>query len=377
MAVSAPPPATTKAVPVDPAVTDGQSSSTSAVDQLASDESGSGEEALANPVAPELSTAAELELQRITYNRPKWITSDALLRDEGVSYGMGLRGAGGLSPTAIEQKLKAIDGWYKVRERVVARRIEQLDERLGKIADQEAESLRLEEEHRAALAAVPEARGLEANPYGQVVLKSVGLGITSLVFGAFLEWWFSAAYATGVAVLVAAAVWLVGQVGTAPSSTYLLTDVGEPDRATWKKLLEEVGFPVVATVLFAVLSYGTLATGLVFATALVCLFVFAYVGRGASRELLRLPQLASVRRNQRQQNKDLSKERERLAELMNGARNKRTMELPAQQTALLNDREALELRLVSIQAESERKQALFLSEYYLTAENPSFGGINN
>ena len=340
-------------------------------DSLLIDESG------VRQAGTELNTAAELELQRITFNRPKWITSDAQLRDEGVSYGMGLRGEAGLTPEAVQRKLAAIAGWYAVRERVVATRIRQLDERIAEIAPELERAADDEREHREALAAVTPVAFAPKATLRQVGLRAVGLTASVLTFGTFLTWWFAAAYVTATAVLMAAVVVLLAVAGTAPTYTVLLTDEAEPARRTWKRLVEQLGLPLIGTLILVAMSYETWAPFPLAAAALATLFVGAFLGRAAAREYLRLPGLLDEQRRARHDARLGEETRARHRDGADAALLRRRSELPTRRDRLRDDREALELRLESIRAESERKQALFLSEYYLTLDNPGFGGFPN
>ena len=324
-----------------------------------------------------LDVAFEVEQQRIVFNRPQWITNDSLLRDEGVAFAMGHRGSGGTDPQAVAKKLDAIHGWYQVRATVVERRVEQLDQLLDDLDLERARLLATAKDARAESRELLDPEAERDGEFGRVVLRAAGLIAVALTFGALLVWWFAQGRDLGEATLLALGVWMIGNASVAPATTYLLTDEPELRRARWKQLVEEFGFPVAGGVLVLCFSYGSQPWPVTIGFALSATLLFAFVGRAALREVLRLPAQRALRKSLSAKQQTVDAERARLEAAAATAEQEVQSRLSPKLETLRADKHALGLRQASIAAESYRKQALFLSEYHLTLATPSFGTVEN
>ena len=327
------------------------------------------------------SLAYELEIQRITFNQPRWLTSDSLLRDEGVHFGMGLRGVGGADEPAVQRKLDAIAEWYGLRGRVFERRIAQINAELDDIATDtailseeieadyasaDADEARLRQERTAQLATT------EPGLVTRRTVQTVGLTLAALVQGALVFWYLAPSYTPAVTALLTATVWLLGNAGTRPRMSYYLTDRLPSARARWKQLLEDIGLPAVATLILLALGHEAHARLVSAAIAPAVYFGFAFVGRGAFRELAALPELYAARRRDRQLLKLGQPTRSPRHDERETKRRASVAELEQRGVELREERRIHELRVVSNAGESQRKRDLFLSEFHLALATPSF-----
>ena len=316
------------------------------------------------PVLPQ----GERDVMAVTYNRPRWITQDSLLRDEGVYYGMGL----GDDPDAaalVDEKLQTIRDWYEVRAAVVRRREEQLED----LRDRAARKVQTLEERRAETEARrdeaeasyhPRADHLRARLMTAVPL----VGTTVLHLGLVLWFLWATDWPRVFVVLVGAALWAAGHAASEPVATFLLVNTSDERRTRWKQLSEEWGLPVAASVALALLGYGAQGPLMTAAVTLVSAPLFALVGRAVMRVLLGTP---DDKRHRRRVDHDRHLATVALARHERDLRDLRT-EIErerAAETQLRHDSDALQLRLLAIERERDRKVNLFLSEFRLTTYN--------
>ena len=328
----------------------------------------------------------ELEIQRITFNRPRWLTSDTLLREEGVSFGMGLRGTAGLTDEAVQKKLATIADWFRLRALVFQKRVEQIDDELGRLSasqlllSSEGEYAQLKAtteamEHREAVRVL--IAQSQPGMLARRTLQTVGLCIATLVQATLIYWYLSGSYEQLVTLLLTASVWLLGNASTRPRMSYFLTDKNPNSRALWKQQLEDIGLPAAATLITLAIGYATHPWITTLALAPAIYAGFAFIGRGAFRELAALPELYGERRRGRK----LLKHSEEVSTTSEShyldLRQRTTNDFATDFSKLRNERHMLELRIVSIQQELVRKQNLFLSEFHLAIATPSFVDADN
>lgn len=312
------------------------------------------------PVLPQ----GEREVMAVTYNRPRWITQDSLLRDEGVYYGRGL-GDDADAAALVDEKLGAIRDWYDLRAAVVRRREEQLED----LRDRAARKVQALEERRAEAEGLRDAAEARYHPHVDQLrarlLTAVPLAATTVLHLGLVLWFLAGTDGPpALVLLLAAALWTAGHAASEPIATFLLVNTTDERRTRWKQLAEEWGLPVAASLALASLGYASRGPLVTAAVTIVSAPLFALVGRALMRVILGTP---DDRRSRRRVAHD------RHLATAETARHTRTLERlgaelereRATETQLRHDSDALQLRLLAIEGERDRKVNLFLSEFRL------------
>lgn len=275
--------------------------------------------------------------------RPDWIASDALLRDEGVLFGLAHPIAGPLADTVLSEKLACIDAAFAVRKAEAAQVRAKAQARLDALEERRAELLAAREESRSP--------ALDDAPWPRHVLGVVlAGGAAALSYAVVAELLAPARFDSPV--LVAAATVAAGLSGQFATVSMLFTSdhahLEQPGAAElWKVRLTEFALPLVAA-LFAV-AWGASVRPLELSAVsfLMLALVFLVAGRLALSSIS--PLWASLRLGRARRQATLAADDERLRE-------ERVRLLVA-----LHDGESE----AAIDAECTRKRSLLLSEVAL------------
>ncbi|HLO45441.1 MAG TPA: hypothetical protein VK175_13980 [Leadbetterella sp.] len=281
---------------------------------------------------------------------PYWLSNEDALRDEGVIFG--------LSDTKPEEKLKIIDSIFQKKASGLKQKREELSERIGElnlfIEKQNEEILAIEQKSKLAI----EQESKEENLFRVAVglLLSVGMcaGNYYLIdeglktsFPENHQW-------------IAWGVFLTGMFSLYNPVAVIHND----SKLTWKRLLEEFGMPLAASIFVFVQVYEALPLYKSLAFLLFTFFAFMISGKillgsiaRLKYELRALNQNLNIRGDKKKVNTDWQFKKEEISLEIEKIRIEKWKILP--------DLNEIEAQMAKINAEKEAIVNVFMSEYNL------------
>jgi hypothetical protein len=281
---------------------------------------------------------------------PYWLSNEDALRDEGVIFG--------LSDTKPEEKLKIIDSIFQKKASGLKQKRDELSERIGELnlfLEKKNEELQsLEQKSLAANQQEPKEENLLRVTVGLLLSVGMCVGNYFLIdeglknsFPENHQWIAWGVFLTGMFCLY-------NPVAVIHNDTKL----------TWKRLLEEFGMPLAASIFVFVQVYEAVHLYKSLAFMLFTFFAFMISGKillgsiaRLKYELRALNQNLNIKSDKRKVSTDWQKEKEDV----NGAIEK----IRVEKWKILPDLNEIEAQMAKINAEKEAIVNVFMSEYNL------------
>ncbi|MCP9763322.1 hypothetical protein [Lacihabitans soyangensis] len=281
---------------------------------------------------------------------PYWLSNEDALRDEGVIFG--------LSDTKPEEKLKIIDSIFQKKASGLKQKREELSERIGELnlfmEKQNEEIIAIDQKSKLAIEQEAKEENLLRVAVG--LLLSIGMCagnyflIDEGLKNSFLEshnW-------------IAWGVFLTGMFSLYNPVAVIHNDA----KLTWKRLLEEFGMPLAASIFVFVQVYEAVPLYKSLAFLLFTFFAFMISGKillgsiaRLKYELRALNQNLNIKENKKKVNTDWQAKKDEI--------NSEIEKIRVEKWKILPDLNEIEAQMAKINAEKEAIVNVFMSEYNL------------
>lgn len=291
-----------------------------------------------------------------------WLKDENLLRDEGVYFGL-------TSDEYPTEKLDTIDSYYEEFISQLEKAIALHDAGFSTI-DEEVKSIRetiAEKEHNLKQAVAEYV--LAPNDFWRIVAGLAGYGFIMLfnfwlVFELFgSSWQFP--------VMITLGVYLFGLLTSFSRQSWLLNFNKMEAPVSWKVVLEELGIPLVASLMLIVWAFDRLSAWQLAAFFLFSVFFFLFVGKGFLTSIQQISAEYKISAENRQQNayrrekvRELKAEIAKLKGLLDRLREDRIQ--------LARSKFDRSLELENLRKKKETVKSYFLSEYKLARESKKY-----
>jgi hypothetical protein len=281
---------------------------------------------------------------------PHWLSNEDALRDEGVIFG--------LSETKPEEKLKIIDAIFQKKASGLKQKRDELSERIGELnlfmEKQNEQILAIEQKSQAATEQESKEENLLRVVVGLVLSIGMCAGNYFLIdeglrnsFAENHRW-------------IAWGVFLTGMFSLYNPTAVIHNDA----KLTWKRLLEEFGMPLAASIFMFVQVYEAMPLYKSLAFLLFTFFAFMISGKlllgsiaRLKYELRALNQNLSIKGDKKKVNTHWQTEKNEI--------NHEIEKIRIEKWKILPDLNEIEAQMAKISAEKETITNVFLSEYNL------------
>lgn len=291
-----------------------------------------------------------------------WLKDENLLRDEGVYFGL-------TSDEYPTEKLDTIDSYFEEfisqLERAIA-----LHEAGFSTIDDEVKSIKeaIVENEKNLKDAVAEYV-LAPNDFWRIVAGLAGYSLIMLFNFWLIFELFGASWAFPV--MVTLGVYLFGLLTSFSRQSWLLSFKKEAAPVSWKVVLEELGIPLVASLMLIVWAFDQLPVWQLIAFFLFSVFFFLFVGKGFLTSIQQISTEYKISAENRQQNayrrekvRELKAEIAKLKGLLDRLREDRIQ--------LARSKFDRSLELENLRKKKETVKNYFLSEYKLARESKKY-----
>lgn len=294
------------------------------------------------------------------YANYEWITDEGLLRDEGVICG--------LAAVDVDHKIKAIDAFY---QELILKNRNQRDAHNAHLKDVLIKQEPLLSRRQESMDRMQNLEKLYHDGQGfRIIRLGVGLllslGICSVQFTLIYD---LLQPFTDVPLIYALGIFFPGMFGQYTFISFFFTDQQQPEdegHAQWKRMLLEIGMPVIASLLLCGLIYPGTAAFLLVIYFLFFTLVFLFAGKMVLSNLAVFQRRwhehaehKAFRKHLKKQMEDLKKEMESIGESM--------VSLEGQMVSLQSELDSLEPE-AAIRAKNDMSREIFLSEYTLARD---------
>lgn len=292
----------------------------------------------------------------------EWLHNEALLRDEGVYYGL-------VTEQHPQEKLDTIDSFFEEYIARTLRSIELQEEGLRYFDESIEEGKTTLRELKASLQQTSTAYHYVTNEFWKLVGGIVAYSVIVL----FMFWLPYELFGPkwSMPTFITLGVFLFGLISHyhRPSWWYeRVSDVQSKKPNIWKTVLEEVGIPVSAT--FFILAWG--ADGMsvlqIISYALLLLLFFFFVGKGLLNYLSQLPPQFKIVMENVQQNR-FRKSRVKQIELEINKQEVALDKLLERRITLVESKMENTVQVALLQRKKETYKNYFLSEFQLAKES--------
>lgn len=281
---------------------------------------------------------------------PHWLSNEDALRDEGVIFG--------LSETKPEEKLKIIDAIFQKKASGLKQKRDELSERIGElnlfIEKQNEQILAIEQKSRAAI----EQESKDENLFRVVVGLVLSIGMCAgnyFLIDEGLKNSFAENHRW-----IAWGVFLTGMFSLYNPTAVIHNDA----KLTWKRLLEEFGMPLAASIFVFVQVYEAMPLYKSLAFLLFTFFAFMISGKlllgsiaRLKYEIRALNQNLGIKGDKKKVNTHWQTEKNEI--------NYEIEKIRIEKWKILPDLNEIEAQMAKISAEKETITNVFLSEYNL------------
>jgi hypothetical protein len=281
---------------------------------------------------------------------PYWLGNEDALRDEGVIFG--------LSDTKPEEKLKIIDSIFQKKASGLKQKQEELSERIGELnlfmEKQNEEIIAIDQKSKLAIEQEAKEENLLRVAVG--LLLSIGMCAGNyFLIDEGLKNSFPESHNW-----IAWGVFLTGMFSLYNPVAVIHNDA----KLTWKRLLEEFGMPLAASIFVFVQVYEAVPLYKSLAFLLFTFFAFMISGKillgsiaRLKYELRALNQNLNIKENKKKVNTDWQAKKDEI--------NSQIEKIRVEKWKILPDLNEIEAQMAKINAEKEAIVNVFMSEYNL------------
>jgi hypothetical protein len=289
----------------------------------------------------------------------EWITNDALLRDEGIIFGLGNGDA--------DQKVSTIQYYYEELTQSLKTRIQSLEESISGVNDQLTELTKKnqfdETEYRELL---PKPTTTE-HSFWRIAFGFLAYSLVLVLSFSLIYFWFDGDWTYQT--FISLGLYVFGTLLLFNEKSILFPGQ-EKDADTsqkWLRLLEELGVPLVVTTFIIIWGYDGEPFAQTASLAMLLFVLFLFGGKGflsSFEKLRRQFQLLMIEKNERRW------KQKRLKQLQGSLESYSVQvdSLQEKSKVLLDQLNHQKMELSGLSDKCKAKIALFLSEYELASK---------